>query len=459
METTEGGKIFFSMDYPIGAIVVPCESEFTFQCDLQKTNFPFIDSLNHFEFLKAVEFIVFSRHRLLTSDSPKINDELIIATNYGFPTTVTVNSQTYFSLHGNQRETIVISDTRPMHVRANNLIDCYYLIKGNDCTSSMALAWLIPVELFYFSYVFSVPFPYNSTTRHMGSYLIMIADKDTYSTILLDDKNALNYRALVSDVNHTPYQVRYLRIPPGWHSAYSTNLSNFGLYVFGWKDKGAYLHVVGYAYGNNVRATNREIAVDGGWGQWGLTECDGCNDTYSTRMRLCENLAPKHEGMNCVGHDKESFNTLCHTCDINSCPVGLYGSNCNQQCGYCVGDGACDVRSGNCELCSNGWIGDKCWTSCPKWTYGHHCKYSCKEKCNGQDCIEREQGMCPSVYEVATSALVYYVLLFLLVGSICVVYLYRKSGGKQPKRADVVITVKRVSSKEYTVTKRVNTDV
>ncbi|XP_059166822.1 uncharacterized protein LOC131949074 [Physella acuta] len=292
-EYFDGGVVIYGKK-KIGAIVVACETSFHFTCKTDKTNYPLIESIDFVTHLKSVEFVVFSRLKMSTSDWPFINDELIIATMEAPETCVTINKEETFFLSKSYHRTITINFDYPLHVKADGLIVCYYLSKGKDCTSSMALAWLVPVELFYFSYVFSVPFPYNSTASQMRAYAILVADKDKYTSLLVDGKHALNYRcihniksvtailvfaekALVSDVSTTSYQVRYLKISPGSHTASSTIHYPFGLYLYGWKDGGTFLHAAGYA----IRKTSGDCTTDLGAmlpGDLVDNDCDGLLD-------------------------------------------------------------------------------------------------------------------------------------------------------------------------------------
>ncbi|XP_059166824.1 uncharacterized protein LOC131949079 [Physella acuta] len=403
-------------------------------------------------------------------------------------TTVVINEETMLFFDKPHRMTVMISSDIPKHIKADNLIVCYYLSKGNDCASSLALAWLVPVELFYFSYAFSVPYPNNSRSTPMRAYLIMVAEKDLYSDILVDDMRALSYNALVSDVPTSTYQIRYLQVSSGWHSAYSTNMDNFGLYLYGWKDSGAFLHAVGFVVKQEVCTIYKEMqpgdlidndcdgsvdedipgpdtdpmkrndfkrgkAEDGGWGEWRGFTCVPCYDTFYTLRRSCDNPAPQYEGRKCAGYDTESSQEKCDNCLMTPCPIGKYGPSCENVCRHCAG--ACHKITGECPVCSNGWTGVRCTTPCPEMTYGHACRHSCLVKCNGRDCIERELGLCPSGNVTGLSAVVYYLLLVLILGSLYGFFMSRSHLEEDP---DVVVTVKRVSSKEYTVTEQIVAD-
>ncbi|XP_059166804.1 uncharacterized protein LOC131949060 isoform X1 [Physella acuta] len=493
----DGGVYLLSYE-AFGVIVVTCETNFHFNCEVEKSNFPFIESWYYLDYETPMEFVVFNRNTMAKMELTTIYDELIIAVIWAKHVTVVINGEQTLYLKDSERRKIVLDFDYPLHIKTSgNRVLCYYIGRGKDCTSSMALAWLVPVDLFYFSYALSVPFPSNSSLGPMRIFLIMIAEKDTYPDILVDDMRTLSYKAMVSDVSRTMYQVRYLQISPGWHSAYSTKHDNFGLYLYGWKDGGTFLHTVGYVVKHECKVNHlamdripmkpgdrrdndcdklvdedlpnedldgdnkigedvsRGKAEDGGWGEWSEFICLECNETFSKRSRLCENPAPQYEGMRCMGYAEESNNEKCRVCRMTPCPVGKYGRYCEIACGHCAGTGTCNLITGRCQPCLNGWTGEKCTAPCPEMTYGHACKHSCLEKCNGRDCIERVQGICPAIYDVGLSAVVYYIFLVLLLGTL---YGFCMSRVRLEKKPDVVVTVKRVSSKEYTVTEQIMTD-
>ncbi|XP_059166808.1 uncharacterized protein LOC131949061 isoform X2 [Physella acuta] len=498
LKDDDDGGAFLASQGAFGVIIVTCENNFHFNCELEKTNYPFIESGYYVDYDNNIpmEFVVFSRITMAKMESTTLHDELIIAVVWALNTKIVINGEQTLYLKNSESRKIVLDFDYPLHIKTDSRVSCYYIGRGKDCTSSMALAWLVPVQLFYFSYAFSVPLPSNSSVGPMRIFLIMIAEKDTYSDILVDDVRALSYKAIVSDVSTTTYQVRYLQISPGWHSAYSTNHDNFGLYLYGWKDGGTFLHTVGYvvkdesckfdnfamAYrpikpgdrldndcdkrvdedlpgedqdGDNKigEDISRGREEDGGWGEWSEFICLGCEETFSKRSRLCENPAPEYEGMRCMGYEEESNNEKCRVCRMTPCPFGKYGRYCENTCGHCAG--ACNLITGKCLSCLDGWTGEKCTTPCPEMTYGLACKHSCFEKCNGRDCIERVQGICPAIYDVGLSAVVYYIFLVLLLGTL---YGFCMSRLHLEKKPDVVVTVKRVSSKEYTVTEQIMTD-
>ncbi|XP_059166821.1 uncharacterized protein LOC131949073 [Physella acuta] len=242
---------------PFGVIVVTCETNFHFNCELEKTNYPFIESGYNYDYAAPMEFVVFNRNTMVKMKFTTIYDELIIAVMWANGVTVVINGEQTLYLKNSERRKIVLDFDYPLHIKTSgNRVAFYYIGSGKDCTSSMALAWLVPVHLFYFSYAFSVPFPSNSSLGPMRIFLIMIAEKDTYPDILVDDMRTLSYKAIVSDVSRTTYQVRYLQISPGWHSAYSTKHDNFGLYLYGWKDGGTFLHTVGYVDKQECKITH-----------------------------------------------------------------------------------------------------------------------------------------------------------------------------------------------------------
>ncbi|XP_059143682.1 scavenger receptor class F member 2-like [Physella acuta] len=197
----------------------------------------------------------------------------------------------------------------------------------------------------------------------------------------------------------------------------------------------------------------RGVAVHGVWEQWERWGCDDeCTGKFMTRRRYCYQPLPFYEGAPCQGHDLETKDTPCMSdrCVEDVCPPGFYGRACEHQCQNCAG--FCNRRDGTCPLCRPGWIGFHCDVACPPMTYGLECQHSCSKKCNGKDCIDRVFGYCQPAMDLIAFMVVYYLLLSIVLSGLC--YLMFCYTVEKIERTEIV-TVKRVSSKEFTLTKQV----
>ncbi|KAL5005715.1 hypothetical protein ScPMuIL_016873 [Solemya velum] len=101
-----------------------------------------------------------------------------------------------------------------------------------------------------------------------------------------------------------------------------------------------------------------------------------------------------------LGCDSDSGN--CFRCDR-----GYYGSRCLSRCstGCDSKGGSCDQVTADCDLCKDGWIGDKCscrkgcvtygckCTACAPGFYGDRCDRQCPVHCDPQTCDNRT-GVC-----------------------------------------------------------------
>ncbi|XP_052233473.1 multiple epidermal growth factor-like domains protein 10 [Dreissena polymorpha] len=105
----------------------------------------------------------------------------------------------------------------------------------------------------------------------------------------------------------------------------------------------------GCKYGFKVSARCNDECDDGFWGPNCINKCNGC------RNEQCN----KTNGV-CTSGCKDGFKESTH-CD-DECQKGTYGQDCNQTCGHCLHLVPCDVVSGRCESCLEGYTGDSCDT-------------------------------------------------------------------------------------------------
>uniref|UniRef100_A0A2C9LXR6 EGF-like domain-containing protein n=1 Tax=Biomphalaria glabrata TaxID=6526 RepID=A0A2C9LXR6_BIOGL len=138
------------------------------------------------------------------------------------------------------------------------------------------------------------------------------------------------------------------------------------------------------------------------WSQWSEWECSpNCTDTRMIRERHCEFNNSKDEIIVCDGpsneHKDGNCTSNCPEEKVSDCPLGKWGKNCSQLCQFC--DQGCNRINGTCQSCLPGYryphLG--CNEACGKFTYGQFCEEDCLTKCDGQDCLDRNEGACPDV--------------------------------------------------------------
>ncbi|XP_054268642.1 uncharacterized protein LOC128990330 [Macrosteles quadrilineatus] len=114
---------------------------------------------------------------------------------------------------------------------------------------------------------------------------------------------------------------------------------------------GGKLTTAGCACTPGFSGTNCEIGC--GRNKFGR-DCGGFCSYYDQECRgllLCSNFtacqcAPGYQGPDCT----------------QACTVGWYGNDCSQQCGHC-GDGHCDIYTGYCVSCEEGYLAPHCKTA------------------------------------------------------------------------------------------------
>uniref|UniRef100_A0A2C9KWD0 EGF-like domain-containing protein n=1 Tax=Biomphalaria glabrata TaxID=6526 RepID=A0A2C9KWD0_BIOGL len=83
------------------------------------------------------------------------------------------------------------------------------------------------------------------------------------------------------------------------------------------------------------------------------------------------------------------------TLDLD-CALGLWGSQCSNDCGNCEGGKAfCQVTNGLCvNGCARGYQGRDCKTPCPPGTHGQYCVYKCGSCSDVRPVCDPVSGMC-----------------------------------------------------------------
>ncbi|KAH9491948.1 hypothetical protein Btru_026869 [Bulinus truncatus] len=79
------------------------------------------------------------------------------------------------------------------------------------------------------------------------------------------------------------------------------------------------------------------------------------------------------------------------------CAMGLWGSQCTNNCGNCEGGKAfCQVTDGLCyNGCARGFSGRDCKTPCPAGTHGQYCYAKCGFCSDVRPICDPVSGMCP----------------------------------------------------------------
>ncbi|XP_054268640.1 tenascin-like isoform X2 [Macrosteles quadrilineatus] len=114
---------------------------------------------------------------------------------------------------------------------------------------------------------------------------------------------------------------------------------------------GGKLTTAGCACTPGFSGTNCEIGC--GRNRFGR-DCEGFCSYHDQECRgllLCNNFtgcqcAPGYQGPDCT----------------QACTLGWYGNDCSQQCGHC-GDGHCDIYTGYCVSCEEGYLAPYCKTA------------------------------------------------------------------------------------------------
>ncbi|XP_025090058.1 multiple epidermal growth factor-like domains protein 6 [Pomacea canaliculata] len=73
------------------------------------------------------------------------------------------------------------------------------------------------------------------------------------------------------------------------------------------------------------------------------------------------------------------------TAPMEECRTGLWGVDCQYQCGWCINDGGCFRKNGTCydRMCEEDFMGEKCLQRCPIGRFGSGCTKTCPDGCFG----------------------------------------------------------------------------
>ncbi|KAK0055708.1 hypothetical protein Bpfe_014774, partial [Biomphalaria pfeifferi] len=328
---------------------------------------------------------------------------------------------------------------------------------------SSAMSVVIPVELFYPTYLVSVP---NYTGNH---YLLLVARKEHQHDFKYNNNRIYSTWMIV--VGHANWSTGDGKIPPGVYDVNNEQGNTFGCYLYGINKFRTYMQPVGYNTAHINFICNSTVAtmkpgdkidndcdesvdeeerdgidndedsiidedlmpiVDGNWGEWSSWICPRLcdNGTFLEHTRECNNPAPRHGGKECDGLKVDMHpNTTCKGTD-KLCPyecwTGTFGIGCEGDCRNCEDD--CEKTNGSCQQCKLGFSGHErgCTQTCPPMTYGFGCKGLCIEKCN-EECLDTVNGDCPERSQLINIMLAVLVLPPVFVIYICLDKCFKKS--------------------------------
>uniref|UniRef100_A0A2C9LHV7 IgGFc-binding protein N-terminal domain-containing protein n=1 Tax=Biomphalaria glabrata TaxID=6526 RepID=A0A2C9LHV7_BIOGL len=285
-----------------------------------------------------------------------------------------------------QRHSYYLTSTKVIQVTIFQQSSC-----ANEL-GSPAMSVVIPVELFYPTYLVSVP---NNTGNH---YLLLVARKEHQHDFKYNNNRIYSTWMIV--VGHANWSTGDGKIPPGVYDVNNEQGSTFGCYLYGINKFRTYMQPVGYNTTHINFICNSTVAtmkpgdkidndcdesvdeeekdgidndqdslidedlmpiVDGNWGEWSPWICPRLcdNDTFLEHTRECNNPAPRHGGKECDGLKVDMHpNTTCKGTD-KLCPyecwTGTFGIGCEGDCRNCEDE--CEKINGSCQQCKLGFSG------------------------------------------------------------------------------------------------------
>ncbi|KAH9495616.1 hypothetical protein Btru_014811 [Bulinus truncatus] len=166
---------------------------------------------------------------------------------------------------------------------------------------------------------------------------------------------------------------------------------------------------------------------DGSWGEWSDFHCpEDCHEKRLIKRRICDDPPPQGGGSYCPGSSYIFSNdTSCERTCPEDCPIGMWGPNCTYSCVHCLTD--CDKKMGICARCKKGYHDPlkSCSKECGQFTFGLECQGNCLKECDGVDCIDRANGICPKKTHLWW--LMYFLMLLLIPVAVLVYIRYQQT--------------------------------
>ncbi|KAI8767287.1 IgGFc-binding protein [Biomphalaria glabrata] len=151
-------------------------------------------------------------------------EELVMLSRAGMSITIDLLQEVY-----------LLRSSLPVQVVYIQRSTCSDKSEGSNVGPSMGL--LIPTNLFYWLYLFSVPSAFN-----VSNFLVVVVELPSLHFIQLDNQIFSNDFSLKRAPNNSIWHIGYMSIDSGAHKLVSTQPSPFGSYLY----STSYLHPVGY---------------------------------------------------------------------------------------------------------------------------------------------------------------------------------------------------------------------
>ncbi|XP_055872204.1 uncharacterized protein LOC106075918 [Biomphalaria glabrata] len=312
-----------------------------------------------------------------------------------------------------------------------------------------SLSMLVPTQLFYFKYIFSVNDIFPATHQ------AIIVGNVAYLEFLYLNESQLDKEIVWHSVSGSlTWSLGSIPLETGTYLLHNTLRQNFGCYLYGQYVNVSFMHPAGYIAASisevcrtmmhmkagdlldndcdrrideelldnqdndgdgqldedlalltvdlikqihMIEEHNNRKKVDRKWSKWSEWQCSSnCSDSTQYRHRLCDNPKPGNAGVECPGESEETILEQCYLENIvcpAECPDFSWGINCTRTCKNCIHP--CDKFTGACQRCGRGYKYPRqgCIKQCDLFEYGEDCLQSCLEKC-GDDCVNRETGDC-----------------------------------------------------------------
>ncbi|KAK0062107.1 CUB and sushi domain-containing protein, partial [Biomphalaria pfeifferi] len=301
---------------------------------------------------------------------------------------------------------------QPMLLLSDKPISVYFILLSScdDATEALggALSLILPVSLHMDAYYWHT----QSLEDHVTHYLFYLWRKEESNVILeLDD---VVIRRYLRNVSYIPtfmftWEAGEVEISEGPHQFFSRSGVKFGVYLYGFGDTVAYMHLAGFISRNSLDCVANGVPepgdlidndcdgwideerndgtdddhdglVDedllplpprsGNWGEWQPWWCTHCTSNVLSRKRQCNTPPPTRGGLYCYGDENSSIAGDCkEICEMSHGSWGPWSDwTCTKDCSFLSG-----IRI---RTCSN---------PAPSRNGSH---------CEGAHILEREDSQC-----------------------------------------------------------------